>query len=244
VVTAKALLAKRNQRKNFLLIDVRNSKAFNELHIPGSVNIPAHFIKTKTHVTYSPLVLIDQGLSFHRLYPICENLRKMGFNARILEGGIHAWNAQGGDLVYSSARQTDIGSVSPEHFIKEKCYPTRLVCDVSSNRSEASMKWLPYAVHLPLNGDVVKQMKMIERFHRSHCVNGFKTIILVNSDGNNYRKMINLFDRAGCKNIFYLKGGLNAYEIYLERLQRSWRQPEERLVWGGPCRECMERVLN
>ena len=244
VVTAKELLAKGDRIDDHLLVDVRSAEAFNKMHIPGSINIAPHFIKDKPYLISSPVVLVDKGLSYHRLHPACKKLREKGFTVRILEGGLSAWRAHSGDLVYSSVRQAHLGSVSPATFIKEKNYHTRIVCDVSVTRSQASMKLMPHAVHLPLEGSETKQMEMIERFQRSHCRHGSKTIIVVNRDGQDYRKVKSLFVRAGCATVFYLEGGLDAYAIYLERLQHSWLKPEDRRVSEDVCRNCSERSKN
>jgi rhodanese-related sulfurtransferase len=239
VVSAESLIVMNQKGAKPLFIDVRNARAFNALHIAGAMNIPLHFVKTKTYLKSSTLVLVDQGLSFHRLSPACRELRKMGFNVRILDGGMNAWSSHGGPMTGEPVRQMDYCRISPADFFQEKNYQTRIICDVSSIRSDASRQLMPYALHLPLTGDPKSQSEMVEKFKSSHA-RGRATIIVVNTDGDGYRDVKHLFERAGFKNVFYLDGGIDAYGKYLEGLALSWRPREQRMATNGPCKKCGE----
>jgi len=240
IVSADTLITKYKKGVKPLFIDVRSVRDFDALHINGAMNIPLHFIKTKTYLKSSPLVLVDRGLAAHRLLPVCRELRKLGFDGRILEGGMNAWSSHGGRMTGEPVRQMDYCRISPADFYKEKNYSNRIVCDVSAIRSEASKQLMPYASHFPLTGNAGSQSELIAKFKSAHGRNA--AIIVVNSNGERYRKVKRLLGHAGLKNVFYLDGGIDAYGKYLDGLISSWRPQDQRVKSNSPCRSCGDTV--
>jgi rhodanese-related sulfurtransferase len=241
LVSAETLIGAKRPEKRPLLIDIRSKEAFASLHIAGAMNIPLHGIKTKTFLKSSPLVLVDRGLSYHRLAPVCGELRKMGFDARILDGGMNAWSRHGGPMVGDLVRQMAFRRISPADFFHEKNYRSRVVCDVSATRSEASLRLMPYALHLPLDGDRESRRWAIEKFKSTHARNGTADVLVVNTDGDRYDRIMRAFDRAGFTSVFCLDGGVDAYGTYLDNLILSWRPRERRTATHRPCRSCGEK---
>jgi rhodanese-related sulfurtransferase len=90
-ISAESVLQKLKEKREIILIDVRNSKKFEKFRIPGSINIPLFAIKTKTFLKSKPLVLINEGYSYSQLEQECMILRNSGFKASILDGGIYYW---------------------------------------------------------------------------------------------------------------------------------------------------------
>jgi len=240
VVSAQSLIPRVQNGEKITLIDVRNTSEYKALHIPGALNIPLHFVKTKAFLKSSPMVLVDQGLSFHRLSSACRELRKNGFDARILDGGMNAWRSRKGPMVGESVRQMEYCRISPADFFIEKDDTKHIVCDVSATRSPASVQLMPYAVHLPLGGSPDRRVAALEKFRRAHARNGNATLLVVNENGAGYRSLSGALDRAGFNNVFYLDGGVNAYGKYLEGLSLSWRPQKERMVTQARCGECPE----
>ena len=240
VVSAQSLIPRVKNGEKITLIDVRSASEYKALHIPGALNIPLHFIKTKPFLKSSPVVLVDQGLSFHRLSPACRELRKKGFDVRILDGGMNAWSRREGPMVGEPVRQMEYGRISPADFFIEKDDAKHIVCDVSTTRSPASVQLMPYAVHLPLAGSPDRRVAELEKFRSAHARNGEATLILVDEKGDEYPNVRSIFNRAGYKNIFYLTGGTNAYKKYIEGLARSWLPQKERMVTHTPCNGCSD----
>jgi len=90
-ISTESLLNNPDQKKKSILVDVRTKEKFNSFGIPGSINIPLYAIKTKPMLRSQSVVLVNEGFSNHRLEETCKTLRKNGFAASILRGGLNDW---------------------------------------------------------------------------------------------------------------------------------------------------------
>ena len=240
VLSAQSLIKRVRNGEKITLIDVRQPSEFEPLHIPGAMNIPLHFIKNKSYLKNAPMVLVDQGLSLHRLSPVCRHLRSKGFSVWILDGGMNAWGSYNGPMQGEPVRQMAYYGISSADFFQEKDYAKRIVCDVSATRSPAAQQLMPYAVHLPLTDNPKNWAAQLEKFKTTHARNGAVAILVVNENGQGYPNIRSAFDRAGFKGVFYLNGGLSAYKGYLEDLSLSWQPRQKRMVTLNQCNRCAE----
>jgi len=240
VVSAKSLIKKVQNNEKITLIDVRNQAEFEALHIKGAMNIPLYFIKNKPHLKDAPMVLVDQGLAFSRLSSVCRDLRKKGFDVRILDGGMAAWCSHKGPMVGELIEQINFHQVSSADFFFEKNFDQRIIVDVSAERLPDMEQLMPFAVHLPLVGSPKDWITPLKKFKAGHIKNDFTSIIVVNKDGEKYERFHSAFDRAGFKNVFFLEGGIDAYKSYLEGLALSWQPREKRMVSLNKCKSCQE----
>ncbi|GAB6907708.1 hypothetical protein DESC_10072 [Desulfosarcina cetonica] len=236
LVAAKSLLDRTTKGDHVLVIDVRRAADFEALHMAGAINVPLHFVKTKPYLKSSPVVLVDHGLAYHRLAPVCRELKNRGVDARLLDGGMNAWRRLGGPMVGDLVRQMNYDRISAADFFQEKNYAHRIVCDISAIRSPAAEQLMPYALHLPLSGDLVNLDKI--RKYKT------ETLLVVSEDGNGYADAGHLLTRAGFECVFFLDGGVNAYRTYLEGLARSWQPRSQRMLRFSPCKECGENSSN
>lgn len=83
------------------VLDVRTGAEFESAHIDGSFNVPldmlAEHVKNVADVSH-PVVLVCQ--SGGRATTACDKLKEAGkSNLRVLDGGMGAWLASGGDVV-------------------------------------------------------------------------------------------------------------------------------------------------
>lgn len=90
-----------------MVVDVRTPGEFESVHIRGSYNVPLDLLAEHTHDLAERMqghvVLICQ--SGTRAGQACEHLQAAGFNtADVLEGGIAAYEAAGGDVVRQGSR--------------------------------------------------------------------------------------------------------------------------------------------
>lgn len=240
VVSARTLTKGINNGQRVTFVDVRQPAEFEALHISGAMNIPLHFIKHKTYLKSVPVVLVDQGLAFHRLAPVCRQLRRQGFQARILDGGMNAWAGHGGHMVGDPVRQMGYQQILPADFFQEKNYTQRLVCDISAKPTSKVKELMPYAVHLPLSGSAEERAARIEKFKTAHARNGAVTLLVVSETGEEYPGIQSALNRAGFENVFYLKGGARSYREYLQGLTLSWQPRETRIATAEKCSQCAE----
>jgi len=237
-LSAYSLVNKQKTGEKIVLVDVRDNLDYQVLHIPSSLNIPAHFIKTKLHLKPFRLVIVDKGSSLHRLLPVCRIMRTKGFDVRILDGGMHAWSSCGGFLVGNRVAQVDYRYISPAAFFEEKNYDRRVVCDISANRSQMSMHLLPNTIHLPLDANPEIAHAAMDAFKTAYGHSTGMLLFVFNDTGNGYQRAHRAFHRAGFKTVFYLEGGVDAYEHYLKNLQRSWQPKKERVLTQNACGGC------
>jgi rhodanese-related sulfurtransferase len=81
------------------VIDIRKEGRFREARIPNSLSIPAHAVRFKTWLQSRDLVLVGACEQGGAAEALCSQLMSTGFRSvKVLEGGIAAWEENGGAL--------------------------------------------------------------------------------------------------------------------------------------------------
>lgn len=252
LISVESVLSKIKHKQKIVFVDVRNSEEFEKVRIPGSINIPLHFIKSKAFLKLKPLVLVNTGYPYSQMEKDCERLRNNGFKAWILMGGIHSWQRKGGQLKGDFLTLNGYNKISPRIFFQEKDYSNQIVLDVSKEHTQASKKLIPYATHIPffsysadldlLLSAITAESKYNPDFGdlRASAVNkeGVKYFLIFNENGDQYEKIEKIMQKKGLENTFYLKGGLNAYKRFLQHLTLSRKSRHSRLKRVDKCRNC------
>jgi rhodanese-related sulfurtransferase len=237
-ISVEPVLYKIRQNQQFTLVDVRSKPDFERLHIPGSVNIPLYALKTKTYLKSAPVVLVNEGFRYTDLQNECRRLMEQSFKVSILNGGLPSWKRKGGKLVGDLFALDDMKAVSPHIFFREKNYENTLVVDISPTRSEASIRLIPYAKHIPVLEDndasAAKFKKLITKNRP------FQSIIIFNETGEQYEKAEKIMSRMGIE-AFNLQGGVAGYQNYLEGLLLSWKPRDSRMKTVSNCKPCGEK---
>jgi rhodanese-related sulfurtransferase len=215
-----------------LLVDVRSSKAFEKLHIPGAIHVPLHFIRAKTHLKHAPIVLVNSGFRRKMLIRAVAGLNETGFMVRILEGGLNAWMEKGLPVAGDPFAKSEISMVSPRDVFAERkegsFFPLSISgADVQSPFSGTILSCSP-------ERDVVKELK-----EYLACRPG-GVVLVFSLEGEGYGGFRNRIKKAGIAKVFYLRGGLAAYEGYLEDRRRAVLPREKRLrsISDNRCRNC------
>ena len=240
-ISAEAVLYKLKQNQELTLVDVRSRQDFERLSIPGAVNIGLYAVKTKPYLKSAPVVLVNEGFRYAELEDESRRLTQRGFKVSILDGGLPAWQHQGGRLTGDFFALNEMKFVSAPAFFREKDYEATLVVDISPTRSDASSKLLPYASHLPgMESNHASEAgfrKVVARVKK----NPFQTVVVFNEVDAHYNKTQKYLSRMGI-DAFILRGGLAGYQKYLEGLLLSWKPRNSRMKTVGNCRPCGEKT--
>jgi len=90
-VTLDSIRAWQQEKKDFVLIDVRDPESFQQEHIPGAINVPAEENENIAKFRSKQVVLYCwyDGTSSE----VAEDLK--GYDVFVLTGGIEGWKARG-----------------------------------------------------------------------------------------------------------------------------------------------------
>jgi rhodanese-related sulfurtransferase len=233
-ISAESVLSKIKQKQKIVFIDVRNPTEFETVRIPGSINIPLYFIKSRAFLKLEPLVLVNTGYPCSQMEEEFKRLRDKGFKARILRGGILSWYHSGGQLKGDLFALNGYNKISPRSFFQEKDYTNQIVLDVSKEHTQASKQLIPYATHIPFFNNLNL------RDLRAGALNKADTnyFLIFNENGDHYEKIEKIMRKKGLENTFYLTGGLDAYEKYLQHLVLSMQPRDSRIQGIDKCKNC------
>jgi rhodanese-related sulfurtransferase len=237
-ISAEAVLYKLKRNQKLTLVDVRSKKDFERLHIPGSINIPPYAVKTKTFLRSAPVVLVNEGFRYAELESECRRLAERGFKVSILDGGLPAWKRNGGQLVGDLFALEDMKTVSSQVFFRAKDYENTLVLDISSQRSEASSRLIPYAEHLPILDSSDRSKSELRKLIKKN--KPFQSIVIFNESGEQYEKAEKMMNRMGIET-YHLQGGVAEYRKYLDGLLLSWKPRDSRMKTVSSCKPCGEK---
>jgi rhodanese-related sulfurtransferase len=238
-MSARAVL-EQFRRDKIVLIDVRSPDSFDQLRIPGSMNIPLYAVKTKSFLKDRHAVLIDEGYFYGRLEAECRKLKDAGFHVSILFGGLNAWIETGGELDGHSFGANRINTVSPCVFHLEKDYENNVIIDISGKRNLDATPLPTNAVYFSVvdtNG--LKLSGFYESLNGAKQSNNkYQVIVIASKDGSGYEKAKKIIREMKINNVFYLDGGFHAYSQYLNDLSLSGRPKESRLKQQNKCNGC------
>lgn len=224
MISAELVLQKLNEKQEIVLIDVRNNSEFRKFRIPGSINIPLFAIKTKSFLKSKPLVLINEGYSYSQLEQECMVLRNFGFKASILDGGIYHWKQTDSPLEGDVFAQRELNKILPQAFLIEKDYENWVAIDVSQKGIPEGHYLFPVVTHIPYSNDSGQFISKLKSFVHKHSGDPFLSFLIYDTKGENYEKIEAVLQKTGVRNVFYLKGGLEAYKMLSSIQQREDEQ--------------------
>jgi rhodanese-related sulfurtransferase len=208
-VTAKSIVQKISLGKRITLVDVRSQEDFERLRIPGSINLPLHAIKTKSYLKQAPIVLTDEGFSYNRLSEVCKTLNQEGFNAKVLYGGLLAWDDFGGRLDGDMHLLREHRRVTFEEFFSEKDYGNQLVVYVGKEASDDSD--LPAGIHLSMGSDPKKWAAQLKPHLKNAVTYPYVSVVLIATDDLDGGRIFTLATTANVQHWFLLEGGITGY---------------------------------
>jgi len=210
--TANKLLAD----KTALLIDVRDWQAFQRYRIPGSLNIPPHTLKTKTFLKSKHLILLNEGHSYHQLEKLVLTLKSAGFRQlSILEGGLNQWLKHKGPLLGDLLAPSEIQKMIPAQFWPERNYQHWLVIYISPTHQQ---QLSPSVLNLSPAGDTKIFIEQLTQAIAKRTQAGISPyLLIISAQGKDYPKVQASLRDYKWPNVFYLHGGLQAYQQFLDQ---------------------------
>ena len=240
-ISPDAVLYKLKQKQKISLVDVRNPADFARLHIPGSLNIPLHAVKTKVFLKSFTIVLINAGFHYSPLAAECRKLKDRGFKVFILDGGLPVWKRNGGRIGGDLFALAEMQAVSPHVFFQEKDFENTLVIDIAPVQTELSRQLIPYSRHIPVSAEPSIWLRKLNRIIAGHKNQPFLSVLVFNETGDGYDQAHKIF--AGLDvNISYLQSGAAGYKRYLEDLLLSWLPRDSRIKTNRKCKSCVEKI--
>jgi rhodanese-related sulfurtransferase len=235
-----SLSAGNKTKDEFTFIDIRSEAAYQRYHIKGSLNIPLYTIKTKSFLRDGKIVLFNDGYAYSELETEAERLRKAGYRAWIMTGGIHGWQAAGLPLEGTSQDYQSLSMVPPEAFCAEKDYDHWTIADISTDGGGDGVRLIPYAVRIPelrSKATFAAAWRTLTEKMRNAPP---QQILIFSADGTGYEEMRNVIAESRVPiqtPIYYLSGGAAAYREFLGRQYAMIYQKSE-TSRTQPCPVC------
>ena len=208
--------ALKNSTLNYQWVDIRPEQDFLSVHINGSINVPPHTLKTKTYLKQRPLLIIDHGASYRRLWRLCLELKQDGFSqVSILTGGINSALADGYPA-HGVVNNIDLLAVSPKMAMEEFYLQGVLfvVLDEETQVLLSDKKIMSRLVRKKVNmPNFFSEIDRI-RYQDDSSADSLRSIVVVDSSvDTNYGAVSNdkLFS-----NIYFMKGGASSLLKFLE----------------------------
>ena len=232
LISVKDAIEEKRKNPRMIFVDVRTEDAFQNIHIPGSINVPLHFVKTKGYLHNMTVILVSQGHRHSRLLLQAELLNKKGIKTVVLAGGLAAWSQQDGDLAGpGSAEPGMLHEVDPAALSAIEI--TRFI-DVSAEKLEGDSPLFSGAEHVPVSSqdDLPALAALIDGKRSSSLA----TVLIFNRKGE-YSRLENL--PAKCRTtLFFLQGGSEGYGKEMLRQQAILEPKSERMKTIGGCSTC------
>jgi rhodanese-related sulfurtransferase len=200
------------------IVDVREQSQFEAVSIPGSINIPLFAVKTKTFLKAKPLILMNEGYAYEPLERACAHLRNNGFKAWILDGGLAAWKQKGGALHGDPFQQAGLNKVPAPVFYTERAYDNWLIVNINPSKKTTVPSAMPEAINIPLTKNTASFVSALKKTVDGRKSNPLLLVMLFNEKGEGYEAIEQPIQEAGMTKVFFLNGGLEAYDRFVKNL--------------------------
>jgi len=217
-----------------LIVDLRDEAAFNQLHIPGALNMPAHLVKRKPFLRGRSVLLVDDGRGHKQTQAVCLALREVGVEALVLQGGLRRWHDQGHELTGSAAALADLDQLDAKTLIESFNFNAWLLVDVTASGK--------YAQEIRVADDLLRREAV---FHRPYDGNGRRfvarlqqwvktlkprpgtaaplTLVLADETGRAYGEIKKaLLNTSLAVDVLFVTGGMTALADYRQSHALMW----------------------
>lgn len=234
-ISMESVLSMLKKKQDILFMDARDREAFEKFRIPGSIHIPLYALKTKAFLKDKPLVLVSEGYPNFALEQTCKALRDAGFTkTSILNGGLRYWIQKKGPIEGDAFAQNELSRLPPRDFFAQKDSPEWLVITVSRHAAGLSQALIPGAVHLPFEGNAPKFTSALNAIINSKARSPLLSVLVCDERGEKFESIDRAVRKEEICKVFYLKGGMEAYQAFLQ----------QQALLGQPGKEEVKRCVN
>jgi rhodanese-related sulfurtransferase len=229
-----------DRNKSMVLVDVRLPAVYQQYRIPGSLNIPLSFVRTKKFLANKSVVLINQGFQRISLNSEISRLESAGFSdVAILAGGLTGWRRTGGSIDGNREDSRRSNLVSPAEFYGEQGRSGLLIVN-ATGKGSAGQDVVAHAVPIPFNQS--NQHDFRDKLIAAavpHSKTGLPDLLIFSENGAEYQEIENLLADIGV-NIFFLEGGVAAYRDFLDQ-QENLKNPKTVVSGDTTCPICPKK---
>jgi len=234
-VSVESVLTMGKKKQEVHLVDVRESQDFAKVHVSGSIHVPLYALKTKAFLKDKPLVLVSEGYPNFALEQTCKDLRVAGFTkTSILNGGLRSWIQKKGPIEGDAFARNELSRVPPKHFFAHKDSPEWLVITVSRSAAGSSQPLIPGALRLPWEGNAPNFASALKAIINSKARSPLLSVLVCDERGEKYESIDRAVQQEEIRKVFYLKGGMEAYQAFLQ----------QQALLGQPGKEEVKRCVN
>ncbi len=219
-ISIEVVFARLKEKDPPTIVDVREKGQFEAVNIPGSINIPLFAVKTKTFLKAKPLILVNEGYAYEPLERTCAHLRNNGFKAWILDGGLAAWKQKGGPLQGDPFQQQGLDKVPAPVFYTEKAFDNWLIVNITPSKQAKPVSVMPEAINIPVTKNTASFVSALKKAVAQRKDNPLLLVMLFNEKGEGYEAIEQPIQEAGMAKIFFLSGGLEAYDRFVKNLSQ------------------------
>ena len=226
-VSVESVQSMLKRKQEILFIDVRGKEAFETFRLPGSIRIPLYALKTKAFLKDKALVLVHEGYPDLVLEQTCRELRVAGFaKLSILNGGLRYWQQKNGPIEGDLFAAGEVSRIAPIAFFAHKDSGQWLVITVSSSAVGSAEPPLPGARQLAWEGSPAKFASGLKALIANRANPALLCVLVCDESGVRYEEIERAVQQEQIGKVFYLKGGLESYQAFLEQ-QAQLRQPRK-----------------
>jgi rhodanese-related sulfurtransferase len=216
--------AAKQVKDGLLFVDVRAPDAFARYRIPGSLNLPLSFVKTKAFLKQRSFALVNEGRQSGELEATCNELRAASFKgAFVLQGGLSAWRTSKGSIDGDSLSLRDLSRMGNAELAQEANYSDWLMLSVAHAPLTDVRAVLPQAVAVDAGADDRKLVAAVKAVVSKRARKGTDLkVLIVDDDGARNDKLDAALTGVVPQSLFFLEGGLAGYRKFWSDQATLW----------------------
>jgi rhodanese-related sulfurtransferase len=214
-----------------ILIDTRNPISYAKAWIPGSLNIPVHFIKNKPWLQKRQVILLNEGFAIQSLITTANQLNISNFDIKVLAGGILSWQQKGQQVDGDYFAVQEYRLISTDKLFAEKESTPYLIVNATKDFTKLSKTLFPTSPCINRSPLFIEEINGLTKSHSP-------TALLLLIDTTPKQSLIKKLASSIPVPVFYLKDGMTGIKQYQTDLAALQRPLKDRIKRSGTCIPC------